>query len=375
MNQFKAELCEILEDAFQQGFISKEIKEGLIPASPRTPCLYLLPKVHKDLVSPPGRPIVSGNGSLNEMTGKFLDFYLRPSVESLPSYLKDTGDVLRKLEHVNLEEDMWLVTMDIEALYTSIRHHDGLHAVNSFLCMTTMDHGFILFLLCLLEFSLTHNFFIFNDALYLQLQGTAMWAAFAPSYANLFLGLWERDIFCTNPTPLSTKMIFWVRYIDDVLAIWQGSEEDLVSFIRELNQNNINLKLTYHYSRTTVDFLDVCISKDGKGLLHTEIHRKDTAVNSLLHASSAHPKALKNSIPVGQFMRTRRVCSDEASFVEQAQDLATRFEERGYSERAIRHGWRRASRMSRNDLLHSARKRTSSTQVRFISTFNNNIHG
>ncbi|XP_073442412.1 uncharacterized protein [Dendrobates tinctorius] len=154
---FQAELCEILEDAFQQGFISKEIKEGLIPASPRTPCLYLLPKVHKDLVSPPGRPIVSGNGSLNEMT--------------------------------------------------------------------------------------------------------------------------------------------------------------------------------------------------------------------------AHPKALKNSIPVGQFMRTRRVCSDEASFVEQAQDLATRFEERGYSERAIRHGWRRASRMSRNDLLHSARKRTSSTQVRFISTFNNNIHG
>ncbi|XP_069606014.1 uncharacterized protein [Ranitomeya imitator] len=62
----RVELLDILEEAFIDGLITKDLRDGLVPDAPRTPCLYLLPKVHKNLTCPTGRPIVSGNGGLTE---------------------------------------------------------------------------------------------------------------------------------------------------------------------------------------------------------------------------------------------------------------------------------------------------------------------
>ncbi|XP_069586465.1 uncharacterized protein [Ranitomeya imitator] len=63
---FQAELYDILDEAFTDGLITKDLRDGLIPDAPRTPCLYLLPKIHKNPMCPSGRPIVSGNGGLTE---------------------------------------------------------------------------------------------------------------------------------------------------------------------------------------------------------------------------------------------------------------------------------------------------------------------
>uniref|UniRef100_A0A672KCG4 Uncharacterized protein n=1 Tax=Sinocyclocheilus grahami TaxID=75366 RepID=A0A672KCG4_SINGR len=56
----------------------------LLTHSPTRPVFYILPKVHKSLVYPPGRPIVAGNNSLPEPLSNFVDFVLRPLVTSLP---------------------------------------------------------------------------------------------------------------------------------------------------------------------------------------------------------------------------------------------------------------------------------------------------
>ncbi|CAJ0918423.1 unnamed protein product [Ranitomeya imitator] len=367
---YQNQLRDMVEQAFYNGTISKETMDGLIPETPRTPCLYLLPKVHKSTTHPPGRPIVSGGGGLCEQINKFLDFHLKPMVESLPSYIQDTGDVLRKLADIPLETDMWMVTLDVESLYTSIRHSDGIEAARYFLHMSTNDNDLIEFLLSLLEFALTHNFFMFKEVLYLQLQGTAMGAAFAPSYANLFMGSWERAIFLTDVIPLIEKVCTWVRFIDDIFVIWQGSETDLTSFIQLLNDNSLNIKLTCKYSQTNIDFLDTKIFKGEDGLLHTEVFRKETSVNSVLHAASSHPRPLKDSIPYGQFLRTKRICSTESSFQTQSLELAQRFSQRGYSNRIIRRSWSKANNKPRSELLQPRNKPSTSMTVRFISTYN-----
>lgn len=59
-------LIQLVDTAFSKGVISKNTHDYLIVQNPRTPCLYLLPKVHKNAKNPPGRPIVSGNGGLCE---------------------------------------------------------------------------------------------------------------------------------------------------------------------------------------------------------------------------------------------------------------------------------------------------------------------
>ncbi|CAJ0932051.1 unnamed protein product [Ranitomeya imitator] len=148
-----------------------------------------------------------------------------------------------------------------------------------------------------------------------------------------------------------------------------GSEQDLLSFLAILNNNRINVKLTCKYSQKNLEFLDVMVKKGINDYIETNVFRKDTAVNSLLHATSANPRSLINGIPTGQFLRIKRICSSEESFNEEADALARRFENRGYSKRSIKRGKKRAIWARREDLLQIKSKESSDQVVRFISTF------
>ena len=61
---------------------------------------YTQPKIHKSLTKPPGRPIVSGIESLTVNISTFVDFFLRPIVEKIPSYVKDSGDLIKTLDQL-----------------------------------------------------------------------------------------------------------------------------------------------------------------------------------------------------------------------------------------------------------------------------------
>ncbi|XP_077137802.1 uncharacterized protein LOC143803929 [Ranitomeya variabilis] len=231
------QLRNILQKAVDSSIISKKQMEYLTIEYPTIATFYALPKVHKNVVCPPGRPIVAGNNGFSEPICKLIDFVLHPLVETLPSYLKDTNDVLRKMDGIQLEDNMVLVTCDIESLYTSIKHEDGLMAVEQFLTMSDQD-------------------------------------------------------------------------VDDL------------------------------------------------GFIHTDVFRKPTSTNSLLHFSSSHQSSLIRGIPVGQFLRMRRICSDEESFEKQSRDLSRRFTERGYSSQAIERGYWRAKHTDRSRALNKQRSTT-----------------
>ena len=51
-----------------------------------------------------------------------------------PAYLQDTTDVLNKMKELNnIGTVSFLVTMDMESLYTTIKHEQGLAAMHHFL--------------------------------------------------------------------------------------------------------------------------------------------------------------------------------------------------------------------------------------------------
>lgn len=66
----------------------------------------------------PGRPIILGVESLTHKASKLINDYLRPSVESLPSYLKDTIHLLTILDNVHVTEETQLASIDVEVLYS-----------------------------------------------------------------------------------------------------------------------------------------------------------------------------------------------------------------------------------------------------------------
>lgn len=363
----------LITDGFQTGLISKSEHKSLLNLVSVTPTFYMLPKVHKNLQKPPGRPIVSGNGNLCEKASQFIDMKLRKFVVTLPSYIRDTGDLLSKLSHVKIDKGTLLVGCDVESLYSSISHKQGLQAIRFFM-ETESDWGgeFRDFLADLTDFCLNHNFFIFHDKFYLQTRGVAMGAAFAPTYANLFMGWWEANyVFSDQMSPYVQYISHWFRYIDDLVFLWSGDMTSLTEFLCRLNDNNLNIKLTHIISEKSLDFLDVTLIIQEDGSINTDLYRKPTATNSILHFTSHHPMTTKRGIPVGEFLRLRRNCSDLSTFKIRASELTERLQERGYSLTIIRKAYSRAIKTPRNSLLQGRDRSTAGAEqpVRFIGTF------
>ncbi|XP_073401349.1 uncharacterized protein [Dendrobates tinctorius] len=249
LSSFQTLLVNILDKAFMQGIISKKLLDQIRNNKPKLPALYLIPKIHKNPTDPPGRPIVSGNNGPCELIGHIIDHFLKPLVAELPSYIRDTTSALQRLDQLCLDDNTLIVTADVESMHTLIRHSDGLSAVQFFLQTSSLDISVIELIMILLEFLLTHNGFIFNGKHYLQKQGTAMGASCAPSYANLFLGAWEREIFQGGLIQEMDHVHNWMRYIDDVLFFWDGPLDGLKNLFHHLNNNNKNIKLSFQYGR------------------------------------------------------------------------------------------------------------------------------
>jgi hypothetical protein len=146
--------------------------EYLTPEDPKLGRFYLLPKIHKE--NNPGRPIVSVNDHPTEKISEFIDFHLRPFVEILPSYIKDTTDYLKKMENLNIPENTTFVTMDVTSLYTNIPHDDGIAACRKIWEQRTDQEPPTECLVEILRLVLKNNNFNFDGNHYLQLKRTAM---------------------------------------------------------------------------------------------------------------------------------------------------------------------------------------------------------
>ena len=77
---------------------------NLIITTPRTSCIYFLPKIYKP--NNPGRPIVSACSCPTELISSYLDKIIAPIFRSLLSYVKDSQHALQIFRDFNfLGED------------------------------------------------------------------------------------------------------------------------------------------------------------------------------------------------------------------------------------------------------------------------------
>lgn len=129
---FIAELSLLLSRAVHAGIFTQKKADMLIPDCPIMPVFHHLPKFHKGLNPLVGRPIVAGIGSLNELLGEWLDSQLQPMVCNLPGYLRDTKQLLIKLQNFKWRSNYRWISCDVSSLYSCIPHHLGIQAVSFF---------------------------------------------------------------------------------------------------------------------------------------------------------------------------------------------------------------------------------------------------
>ena len=124
-----------------------------------------------------------------------------------------------------------IIYCTVTSIYTNIPHSDGIEACKEIWesrsvkvpptdCLVTMP-----------TMVLRKNNITFNGDHYLQINGTAMGTKMAPSYANIFMGKFEKQLLESSiERPLSSY-----RFIDDVDMKWTLSDKELQNFLSRAN--------------------------------------------------------------------------------------------------------------------------------------------
>ena len=221
---------------------------------------YILPKIHKNLEKPPGRPIMSTNGHPTEMLSQYVDLNIRPHMHNIPSYIKDTNHLIEICGDLELTPEEHLYTLDVSALYTNIPHQEGITALQHFLTPIETPNRTEMITEAA-KIVLQNNLFEFDNQLYLQTTGTAMGTRMAPSYANIFMHHFET----THLPQAPIKPKIWKRYIDDILTILEGTEQEIEQFLTWINKLHPTIKFTLEGGPQGIPFLDTYLKKrDGR---------------------------------------------------------------------------------------------------------------
>ena len=338
------------------GEITQKCADYLSIENPRTANFYLLPKIHKGKLPPPGRPIVSANECPTERISQFVDHLIQPIVPTLKSFIKDSGHFLNVLQSINLTADTILCTLDVSSLYTNIPNKEGILAVKQalFKSRSHMLNPTNTSICELLDLVLTCNNFQFDNKHYLQVGGTAMGTRVAPSFANIFMG-WFEDKFVYT---YDTQPLVWKRYIDDIFMIWPHGQDSLDDFVSYLNECHVTIKFTSETSRLQVSFLDILVTVGENCTLTTSLYTKPTDSHNYLLYLLEHPRHLLKGIPYSQFLRVRRICTNIVDYRQHALTLATHFMRRGYPKHLVLTALTKAELQDRNTLLNKSKTQT-----------------
>ena len=118
--------------------------------------------------------------------------------------------------------------------------------------------------------------------------------------------------------------------------IWNKSENDLKSFVNEINKKHHSVKFAFKLFKEKTEFLDRLVYKGHNKRLQTTLYKKPTDRQKYLHGKSTHPLSLKKSIPYSQALRIKRVCSTFDEYEKYSNGLVKRFVEQGTKKTAFK---------------------------------------
>ena len=133
------------------------------------------------------------------------------------------------------------------------------------------------------------------------------------------------------------KPDLYKRYMDDVAGAASCTEDDLTWFLTFASRYHPKLEYTWSISSVKLPFLDM-FSTPREDRVATSIHYKETDSHSYLNFKSSHPFKCKALIPTSQFLRLRRICSEDDDFKEAATTMESFFVARGYPVQLVQEG-------------------------------------
>ena len=344
--QIENRVHKLVQTMHKNGTITDDLKSYLMPSGGTSGRLQGNPKIHKTNI--PLRTIVNGRHHPTEKMAEVVEQELREHVTSLPSYIKDTTDFLKKVSQIPqpLPIDTMLFCFDVVALYPSVPRVEARKAIENALNRRSNQSIPTNDVLEMMDMVLENDNISFADKHFIQKEGTAIGSHLGMNYASTYLGEWEKQLLQqARNLPYS-----YYRYVDDVWGLWTHGEEALKRFHELANSIHPRIQVTLRCSINQLEFLDVLTSiTDTK--LETDLFSKPTDKHLYLHKQSSHPDSTKKSIPYGLGVRIKRICSDNKHYLCHRQELKRHLQDRGYEAQFIEKELKKVDTKERTDLL------------------------
>ena len=75
---------------------------------------------------------------------------------------------------------------------------------------------------------------------------------------------------------IKNKSSSYLRFIDDIFMVWTKSENELKSFINEINKKHHSIKFDFKNFKEKIEFLGTLVYKDHNNYLQTRLYKKPT---------------------------------------------------------------------------------------------------
>lgn len=298
-------------------------------AEHRTPSFRIIPKVHKPTLT--GRPITPANRYTLTPACELITLVLHPFVTAVDEILRDSTQLVLELERemdgLLPDQEIYLVTGDVEALYTNIPRIE---------CMALLRELPIpSIVLQLLQLVFDYSIVRYADDYYQQIDGFPMGISPAPDVANLYM--WR--LVAGLPAPPERRL--YRRLIDDLFIVWVGPRNKLDAYLAQLNTLDRHIKITWTVSAHTATFLDIEVYKgerfnDGQQRFDLRVHQK--VLNRYLyiprhsfHRASQHRAWIK-----AELLRYLRNSSSALELAAVRQRFFVRLRARGHPHRELR---------------------------------------
>jgi hypothetical protein len=175
-----------------------------------------------------------------------------------------------------------MVSFDVTNLFPSVPIDIAVDALENWLVSLNLNDKIINEYVKLTNLVMNQNFFVFQGKFFKQEFGTAMGNSLSPFIANLFMTLFENT--CKNTFSYFPDV--YLRYVDDIFAIFDTKKYDLNQFLCDLNSLFPSIKFTHETENNgQLPFLDLQLTRDGNRITF-DIYRKPTHTNNYIHQNS-----------------------------------------------------------------------------------------
>ncbi|XP_067216467.1 uncharacterized protein [Linepithema humile] len=280
----------------ERGYIDDIKYRCLLETDGNTPRAYGLPKIHKE--GYPLRVIVSSINSPLYKIANFLHGILANNVPNSKRNIKNSFDLVEKLNGVFLESDHCLASLDVVSLFTNIPVEKAIESIkNRWEWIRRYNSIPIEEFLIGINLVLNSTYFSFNKVIYKQIFGTPMGSPLSPIIAEFML----QDLENSAIERLPYKLPFYFRYVDDIL--FTAPENHLDEVLETFNSMHSRLQFTLEKGiNNHINFLNVKLISENN-FIKFDLFHKPTFSGRYLSFYSHHPMAHKKGVIIGLFDR------------------------------------------------------------------------